>query len=151
MPAPAGHRDLVVGLADAWIQRSRRDVDGRGLLIEPRAPIELQRLPGIESLLPLELGKPGGITGGGERERRHPPGVLMLPVAVRRRAREHRQDDVRPESPDDANGVLEYRIRRPESLRFLERAGESVVEGASEKLRGAVDVPRGQQLLRADQ
>ena len=75
----------------------------------------------------------------------------MLAVAVARRAREERDDDLGPEPALDPEGVFEQDLPRPEAQRLVERSREAEVVGAREILARAVDPPRAQQFLRPDQ
>ncbi len=74
----------------------------------------------------------------------------MLPVPVGGRSGEDGDNDLGPEPPDHVHDVLEQRVPRPETERFLGGFGEPEVVGAAEVLPGAVQVARGEQLLGTD-
>ena len=74
----------------------------------------------------------------------------MVPVPIRRRPGEYRDDDLRPEPPDHVDDVLEDRVARPEAERLFHGLRESEVVRAREKLAGAVELTGREQLLGAD-
>ena len=75
---------------------------------------------------------------------------LVLPVSVARRAAEAEQDHVRPVAADHPHHVRQNAVVSPFLQRLVGGARESEIDGAREELLGAVDLPRGQQFLRAD-
>src|SRR4051812_47797865 len=76
--------------------------------------------------------------------------VLMLAVAISRRAGKHRDDHLRPERADNRDSILEQRILWPLRERLVERLGETEVEGAREVLATAVDTTSCKQLFGSD-
>src|SRR6185436_17508649 len=78
-------------------------------------------------------------------------GLLVLAVPVARRAGEHGDDDLRAETADDAHGVLQDLLARPEPERLLDVLREPEVVRAREVLPRAVELSGGVELLRADQ
>ena len=74
----------------------------------------------------------------------------MLPVPVARSAGEDRHDDLRPEPADHREHVDEQRVPGPETERLVGGLGEAEIVRAREELAGAVELPRREQLLRAD-
>src|SRR6266536_3208579 len=127
----------------------REDDRGRVPVEEPRRAVERLRLPGCQSLTG-KLGEGGGIPGGPEGVARDEGGFLVLAVPVARRAGEDVVDDLRSEAPDDANGVFQYFLARPEPECLLDALGITEVVGAGEVLARPVHAPRRVQLLRAD-
>ena len=71
-------------------------------------------------------------------------------MSVARCAAEHGDDDVRPECPNDAHDVAEDRVLRPVPERLCGRLREAEVICAREELSCAIDAPRGEQLLSAN-
>ena len=117
--------------------------------VESNAAIELLRLPRPQPFAQLP-GEFIGIGGGLERERREVARFLMMAVPIGRRAAEARVDDERPEQADDAHVIGERVALAPLHRRFRARLREAVVEGVAEELLRAVEPPRLQQLLGAD-
>ena len=58
---------------------------------------------------------------------------------------------MRPEAPHYPHHVLEDRVGQPEAHRLVQRARVTEVVGAGEELPGAVQLPRRDELLRAQQ
>ena len=81
----------------------------------------------------------------GEHRRR---GVMAVAAFAGRR--EARDDHVRLEPADGPDDVREDRVVSPDRQRLLGVLREAEVDGAREELLRAVDAPRGEQLLRAD-
>ena len=75
----------------------------------------------------------------------------MLAVAVLRRPAEDRDDDLGTEPPDDADHILEHGVLRPVLPGLLHGLGVAEVVGPGEVLPGAIEPPRGEQLLGPDQ
>jgi hypothetical protein len=67
---------------------------------------------------------------------------------VQREAGDHH---VRLELPEDPDDIGQHLVVVPEAQRLLGRLGEAEIDGAGEELPPAVDAPRRQQLLRADE
>ena len=135
--APARHRDLEVRLPDQRIERPDRQGERRGGRIAARRAIKL-------------LWAAGGVAEQIEGLARENRRDLMVTMAVRRGAREHRDDDLRPEAADHVEDVFENRVARPEPKRFVGGLGEAEVVRAGEELARAVELAGGQQLLGAD-
>src|SRR5690242_1847352 len=150
MEAARGDRDLGVGLSGQRLDVAGRDREPLLLVVEPVGAQERLRLPRRESLAG-ELGKRGAVAGRLERLLRDHRRRRMLAVAVRGRPGERDEEDLRAEPPDDADGVLEQLLLRPESQRLVERLGEPEVVRAREELPRAVEPPRREQLLRPDE
>ena len=74
----------------------------------------------------------------------------MLPVPVARRAAEAEEDHVRAVAADHPHHVAENAVVAPFLQGLLGGAREAEIDGAREELLGAVDLPRRQQFLRAD-
>src|SRR5207247_4839423 len=137
MPAATRHRDLAVRWAEDRIEDAPRQREcGRGR-VAPGGAIELERTS-------------CGVAHQVERLPRHDSGELMLAMAVRRRSREDRDDDLRAEAADDVDDVFEDGIARPEAECFVRRLGVSKVVGAREKLPRAVQLTRREQLVGAE-
>src|SRR5688500_17493516 len=66
-------------------------------------------------------------------------GHLVLAVPIRCGAAEAREDDQRPEHPDDADHAPKDLPFVPLELRFIERLGEAVIERAGKVLFTAVE------------
>ena len=128
---------------------SMRSSIGIGTGVETDAAIELLRLPRPQSFTQLF----GELVGIGRRfvgERRQISGFLMVAMSIRRRAAESRIDDERPEHADDAHVVGKRVALAPLHRGFGARLGEAVVEGVAEVLLRAIEAPRLQQLLGAN-
>src|SRR2546427_10497387 len=74
----------------------------------------------------------------------------MVPVPIRRRPGEYRDDDLRPEPPDHIDHVFENRVARPEAERLVHRLRKTEIVGPREELARAVELTGGEQLLGAD-
>ncbi len=144
-------------MAICWYDRpvngsipARRKDHRRGFPVEkPRPPVERRRLPRGQSFTG-EVGKGRRVARRRERVPRDERGFLVLAVAVPRRAREDRPDDLRPEAADDADGVPHDLFARPEPEGLLDALGVPEVVPSREVLPRAVEPPRRVQLLRAD-
>src|SRR3989442_1881410 len=137
MPTATRHRDLEVRLPEDRLEDAHRQRECGRRRVAPGGAIELERTS-------------RGVAHQVERLPRHNSGDLMLAMAVRRRSREDRDDDLRPEAADDVDDVFEDGIARPEAERFVRRLGVSKVVGAGEKLPRAVQLTRREQLFGAD-
>ena len=121
-------------------------------LSEPARPgraIELPRLPRPKSFGDL-LRILRRIGGRLERQWREIASELMLSVAVGLVARKPRMNHEWPEQPNDANHVAEDLALVPFRLGLGQRFREAVVECAREELLAAVEPPRLQQFLGAN-
>ena len=76
---------------------------------------------------------------------------MVLPVAVTRSPAKAQDNDVRAVLPDDPDDVGEDAVVPPLAQGLLHGPGETEVDRAREKLPGAVDLARRQQLLGANQ
>jgi hypothetical protein len=137
MPAAACHGDLEVGLAKQRIEPAYGECERRRSGITAGRPVEL-------------CGTARRVAQQIKRLPRNHAGDLMLAVPVGRGPGEDRDDDLRPEALDDRDDVFEDRIARPETKRLFCVLGKAEVVGAREELAGAVELPRREQLLRAD-
>src|ERR1700680_2383444 len=71
----------------------------------------------------------------------------MVTMRAARLGREDSDDDVRPESSDDAHDVAQYRVLVPDAEGLEIVLGKTEVERAREELASAVDPARREQLL----
>jgi hypothetical protein len=72
-------------------------------------------------------------------------------MTIARRSTEDRDDDLRPEFPDDSHHILQDLIPRPVLPGLVHALGVPEVIGAGEVLMGSVEAACGEQLFGADQ
>ena len=153
MQAPSLRPDLRVGLTEQRVDQSAFNVNGRPRpwpeCSEPRAAVELQRLPGTQAFQDL-LWKLGGVSRRAKGQRNELSRELVMPVTIRRCAAEDRIDDERAEHAYHPDHVADDFLLAPHAGGFLQRLGEPEVELPAEELLTAVQSPRLQQLLRAN-
>ncbi len=147
---PAERRQLGVRLAQkrivlSGVVRERRSFAAP---IGARA-VELERRPGTQPRSRTAR-KAYGIHRRIERFARHYACHLVLPMAVARRTREDRHDHVRAERSYHGDDIAQNRVVRPVLKALFRALGESEVVGASEILVRAIESPRREQLLGAD-
>src|SRR5207253_1813533 len=145
--APPGHGDLMKRLAYQRIEHATIDGDGRRTGVEAGAAVELERGPGRQVLLPLELGEAGGVARDSERLLRGPSGRLVLAVPVARRAAEDGDDDLGSEPANDPDHVFQDRVAGPVLPGLVQRLGVAEIVGTGEVLPGTVQAPGRQQLF----
>ncbi len=137
----------MIGFPDGSVERSAIEGEGRGAGIEPGAAIQLENRPGHQALFGEELGESAGVPGNSKRLVGRPTRGLMLAMSVARGAAEDRDDDLRPKPANDSDYILENRVPGPVLPGFVHRLGKTEIIGPGEVLAGAIQTPRGQQLL----
>jgi hypothetical protein len=75
----------------------------------------------------------------------------MLPMTIARGSTEDRNDDLRPEFPDDPHHILQDLVPRPVLPGLINALGVPEVIGSREVLMGSVEPARGKQLFGPDQ
>ena len=94
MLTAAGHRDLVIGATQQQVQHAGLDNERRRLGIEASGTIELRGRPHLKPLGQLSS-KASRISGCVERLAGKRARGQMLAMAIPRRPREYRYDDLR--------------------------------------------------------
>jgi hypothetical protein len=96
------------------------------------------------------LGKAGRIAGSIERFLAKNRRSLMLAVTVRRRSAETQDHDIRALLADNPDHVREDSVVPPFFFSFLLGFGEAEIDRPGEVLGRAVDLPRGEEFLCAE-
>ena len=157
----AARGDFSVGFAEEGIVAADVERDDGGIVggIDavgagaprggPRVPEDALGLPGSEAggdLVGIRV-RVARESEGLDRE--HGGGGVMAMRAAGFQ-RKTRDEHVGTKSADDAHDVGEDVVAIPEGERFLVAFRETEIVGAGEKLHAAVDAPRGEQFLGAD-
>ncbi len=150
METPAPHRDLANRLANFGIEGASLEGHRRAGRVESGRPVELEGLPGAQSLL-REFREAGRVAGRSEGLLGRPAGGLVLAVTVTGGPGEDRHHDLGPEPADDPNHVLQDRVLGPKAERLGQVLRKPEIKGPGEVLPSSVEPAGGQQLLGPDQ
>lgn len=156
MHAPALRGQLREGLAqDGVVGAHVQGQEGAGLHGVPLilgAEAVPQDAPGLPGADPVQLlGEGARVRGGPEGLQGQHGGGRVVAVGGAEGGGEPGDDDVGTEPAHGPDHVGQGRVVAPDGKRLLWSLGEAEVGAAGEVLLGAVQVPRGQELLGADE